>query len=572
MLALSSTMFFVELVVGILAGSITLVADSFHMLNDVLGMVIALWAIKAANSTKVVPNNTYGWQRAEILGALTNGVLLLGLCLTIYIDAIERFINIEEITNPKLVMIVGCVGLTFNIMGLFLFHEHGHGHGHSHGHSHGHDDEESVVGEEDSLINSALPQQSAARNPNDPAKAYDAIEAPAVALHSAGQIRSSAVEISSIIGVPHPAYTQQAIIKSAKQMQDANEVSSDEESRQSSPRPIAGDHHAAGGANKKTCKHSHKKSKKNAGPSGGHLNMHGVWLHVFGDCITNIAVIISGLVIWQAKGHWRFYFDPAMSLLINTLIVCVTIPLVKSASFILLNGVPNGVDLDEMRRDLKGIPNVLNIHDLHVWQLSDTKYVSSVHVLIDRPPVHSCIHNSNSSSETNLAAHSDSHSAPKTTRSARLVTRNNSSYKDTLRGPTAVDMDCVYMEVASEVKRVMHSYGIHSTTIQPEFVIGQSVSVATTRVHNSQTNMAAEADVGEEAGREGSIFSKVAIVPDDADLDVATGSRHATSSATIGPCLLTCRGDRCLTSSCCPGESPIKVIPGSLPKKDQASS
>ncbi|KAJ1897122.1 Zinc resistance conferring protein, partial [Kickxella alabastrina] len=46
MLGLSATMFFVELVVGIIAGSITLIADSFHMLNDVLGMVIALWAIK----------------------------------------------------------------------------------------------------------------------------------------------------------------------------------------------------------------------------------------------------------------------------------------------------------------------------------------------------------------------------------------------------------------------------------------------------------------------------------------------------------------------------------------------
>ncbi|KAJ2312360.1 Zinc resistance conferring protein, partial [Coemansia sp. RSA 2702] len=77
MLFLSSTMFFVELIVGILAGSIALVADSFHMLNDVLGMVIALWAILMAKSTKAVPNNTYGWQRAEILGALTNGVLLL---------------------------------------------------------------------------------------------------------------------------------------------------------------------------------------------------------------------------------------------------------------------------------------------------------------------------------------------------------------------------------------------------------------------------------------------------------------------------------------------------------------
>ncbi|KAJ2708319.1 Zinc resistance conferring protein, partial [Coemansia spiralis] len=134
MLCLSLIMFFIELVVGVAAGSIALVADSFHMLNDVLGMVIALWAIVVARSEKAVPGNTYGWQRAEILGALTNGVLLLGLCLTIYIDAIQRFIQIEEVKSPRLVVAVGCVGLAFNLLGLVLFHDHGHGHSHDHGH------------------------------------------------------------------------------------------------------------------------------------------------------------------------------------------------------------------------------------------------------------------------------------------------------------------------------------------------------------------------------------------------------------------------------------------------------
>ncbi|KAI8321611.1 hypothetical protein GQ54DRAFT_297876 [Martensiomyces pterosporus] len=306
--------------------------------------------------------------------------------------------------------------------------------------------------------------------------------------------------------------------------------------------------------------------------------MRGVWLHVFGDCITNIAVIISGLVIWKAEGSWRFYFDPTMSLLINTLIVCVTVPLVKSAAFILLNGVPNGIDLDDLRRDLKAIPNVLNIHDLHVWQLSDTKYVSSVHVLIDRPSFHSCIHNSNSSSEANLPAIEADHahtSHAKKTKCARLVTRNNSKYQDTLRGPASVDMDCLYMEVAAEVKRVMHSYGVHSTTIQPEFVVGQAVSVATTAAESSQHNAAASgngagASDDIEAGREGSIFSRVAIVPDSTGAsESVVDPARPTNAATIGPCLLTCRDGECLPSSCCPGESPIKVVPGStLPNNE----
>ncbi|KAJ1945174.1 Zinc resistance conferring protein, partial [Linderina pennispora] len=204
-----------------------------------------------------------------------------------------------------------------------------------------------------------------------------------------------------------------------------------------------------------------------------------------------------------------------MSILINTLVVAVTLPLVKSASFILLNGVPNTINLEDLRHDLRKIPNVLNIHDLHVWQLSDTKYVSSVHVLIDRPTTYECIHNSNSSSEvdmgeSNAAGKSHDHHDKKT-KNARLVTHRSS--RDLLRSPANVDMDCVYMEVAAHVKQVMHRYGVHSATIQPEFVVGQSVSVATTKAANSTHE-----DTNEFDGREGSIFSRVAIMADDEDV------------------------------------------------------
>ncbi|KAJ1937770.1 Zinc resistance conferring protein, partial [Kickxella alabastrina] len=282
MLGLSATMFFVELVVGIIAGSITLIADSFHMLNDVLGMVIALWAIKVAGTDKVVPNNTYGWQRAEILGALTNGVLLLGLCLTIYIDVIERFINIEEMKSPKLVMIVGCIGLTFNLMGLVLFHEHGHGHGHSHGHSHAHvhGDEVSIVDEEEGLISSRSSVASRQRT------TYAAIDMSPEAETNIGSgsrkpVQSSAVDNRSIIGVPHPVYTQQAIIKSAQMMQgdegsDESAATSAQASGYSSPR-IAPDGHQLKQRPKKQQRKKRRSSNKHTHDhgSGGSLNMHG---------------------------------------------------------------------------------------------------------------------------------------------------------------------------------------------------------------------------------------------------------------------------------------------------------
>lgn len=80
------------------------------------------------------------WQRAETLGALVNGVFLVALCLSIFLEAIQRLVEPQEVKNPKFVCIVGCLGLLSNIIGLALFHDHSHGHG-GHGHSHGHDEE-----------------------------------------------------------------------------------------------------------------------------------------------------------------------------------------------------------------------------------------------------------------------------------------------------------------------------------------------------------------------------------------------------------------------------------------------
>jgi hypothetical protein len=57
-----------------------------------------------------------------VLGALVNGVFLLALCFSIFMEAIERFFNVSEISNAKLVVIVGSLGLASNIIGLFLFH------------------------------------------------------------------------------------------------------------------------------------------------------------------------------------------------------------------------------------------------------------------------------------------------------------------------------------------------------------------------------------------------------------------------------------------------------------------
>jgi zinc transporter 1 len=69
------------------------------MLNDVLSLAIALYAIKLTGRTSD-HRYTYGWHRAEILAALVNGVFLLALCFSIVLEAIERLVKPPSAQNP----------------------------------------------------------------------------------------------------------------------------------------------------------------------------------------------------------------------------------------------------------------------------------------------------------------------------------------------------------------------------------------------------------------------------------------------------------------------------------------
>lgn len=73
-------------------------------------------------SPKKWSKNTFGWARAEVLGALVNAVFLVALCFSITVEAVKRFVEIEIIHDPKLLVAVGTLGLLLNIIGLFLFH------------------------------------------------------------------------------------------------------------------------------------------------------------------------------------------------------------------------------------------------------------------------------------------------------------------------------------------------------------------------------------------------------------------------------------------------------------------
>ena len=129
--------FFVEFFVGFYYNSLALVADACHMLSDGLCLVVALIAIrfsKKDREKKVAKHmNTYGWVRAEVLGALVNAVFLLALCVIIILEAVQKMIQPEAVEQPKIVAIVGGIGLLMNLLGLLMFGNDSSMHGHSKG-------------------------------------------------------------------------------------------------------------------------------------------------------------------------------------------------------------------------------------------------------------------------------------------------------------------------------------------------------------------------------------------------------------------------------------------------------
>ncbi|OJD18518.1 hypothetical protein AJ78_01434 [Emergomyces pasteurianus Ep9510] len=327
-IAISLTFFITELTVGFYTRSLALVADAFHYLNDLIGFVVALVALRVSEKPSATPSYlAFGWQRSTLLGAFFNGVFLLALGVSIILQSIERFISLEKVQKPELVLIIGCVGLTLNIISASFLHEHAHGHGHQG--AHGADAE------------------------ND----------------------------------------QNTITIELEDHENAHE-----------------NHRHTNNSN--SIKMSHD------------LGAMGVFLHVVGDAINNLGVIIAALVIWKATHEGRYYADPGVSTGIGILILASAIPLVKNSGSILLDTVPLGVNLDDVQHDLETIPGVLSVHELHAWRLNQKKAIASAHVV---------------TSDTSLTG---------------------------------------FMARAQRIGECLHAYGIHSVTLQPELASNSSSSSA----------------------------------------------------------------------------------------------
>ncbi len=110
------------------------------------------------------------------------------------------------------------------------------------------------------------------------------------------------------------------------------------------------------------------------------LNMRGAYLEVMGDLAGSVTVIVAAVVI--AMTGW-LPADPIASAVVGVLILPRTVGLLRDALDILLEAVPKGVNLDEVRRHIIEAPGVADVHDLHAWTITSGMNVVSAHVVLD---------------------------------------------------------------------------------------------------------------------------------------------------------------------------------------------
>jgi solute carrier family 30 (zinc transporter), member 1 len=143
-------------------------------------------------------------------------------------------------------------------------------------------------------------------------------------------------------------------------------------------------------------------------------NMRAAFLHVLGDALGSIGVIISGLVIKYGSSPNRFIVDPLCSLFIVLIIAYSAIPQLIRVTKVVMQFVPEDIDSDALLEEVKLIDGIQDIHDFHVWQLDSMKVIATCHI--------TC----NGISEFN--------------------------------------------RIIPLVKERLHSYGVHSSSIQPELM------------------------------------------------------------------------------------------------------
>lgn len=232
---LNFTITVAEVIGGIVSNSLSLISDAIHNLGDTMGLVLAYVANRISRR-KPSLSHTFGYKRAEILAAFVNALVLILICLFLFKEAYQRYMDPQPIKGA-LMLVVAVVGLLANLVSVLVL------------------------------------QKDKNRN----------------------------------------------------------------------------------------------------------INIKAAYLHLMGDTLSSVAVIIGGIAIWQWNVVW---VDPLITALVSIYIIYHTWAVLRQSIDILMQGVPKNIDVALIIAEMKKIPQIDNVHHLHIWQLTEQQTHLEAHINI----------------------------------------------------------------------------------------------------------------------------------------------------------------------------------------------
>lgn len=325
----------VEIIGGYIANSIAIMSDAAHLFSDLLGFGISIISIHIAKS-KANHQMSFGYHRAEVVGALASVTIIWGLTIWLLFEAAQRIIHPSDIQGGTM-LLIAILGLIFNlVMGLILIsegidhgmhkHDHDHHHGHDHGIAHNHDHVHDH--KNNHHVNEKIDQD----------------------LQIGSKPRKSNCCTSS---------NNDLQVREENQMPLLERNSNDDSLSQNT-------------ANKKEDKgHSHT-----------NLNLKAAIVHIIGDTLQNIGVIIAGILIYL-NPEW-VVVDSICTFVFAIIIFFTTTRILKECVSVIMEGSPIE-NVQKMEKRLLEIEGVVEVHDLHVWSISTGKISLTCH-MISRTP------------------------------------------------------------------------------------------------------------------------------------------------------------------------------------------
>lgn len=110
------------------------------------------------------------------------------------------------------------------------------------------------------------------------------------------------------------------------------------------------------------------------------LNVRGAYLHILFDGLSSLAVVIGALVMHFTDG--LYVLDPILGIAIAILVLLGAYRLIREATDVLLEAVPAGIDLEQVRREVQALEGIEDVHDLHIWTITSGMFAMSAHIVV----------------------------------------------------------------------------------------------------------------------------------------------------------------------------------------------